>query len=142
MTTMAAAASSAPPSHQVTAHGVAAHRPAEAGRTFSRHLSHATRVPTIGAAEGIDRADRVHTGGIVAIDAAARNAAVAPAVGAAVAAVVHARSAWFGLGHGVGRGASIADGIIVARMGMCCAHERGGQRVVDWLSGEPLPRIC
>jgi hydrogenase expression/formation protein HypE len=42
-------------------------------------------------------------------------------------------------------------GVHAARIGEVVADERrfvrmrtrlGGQRVVDWLSGEPLPRIC
>jgi hydrogenase expression/formation protein HypE len=62
-------------------------------------------------------------------------AAVAAEVADAVLAAMHAHP----------------RGVHAARIGEVVADERrfvrmrtrlGGQRVVDWLSGEPLPRIC
>lgn len=62
-------------------------------------------------------------------------AAVAPEAAEAVLAAMRAHP----LGANAARiGTVLADGHRFVRM----ATRFGGQRVVDWLSGEPLPRIC
>jgi hydrogenase expression/formation protein HypE len=62
-------------------------------------------------------------------------AAVAPAAADAVLAAMRA--------HPLGRAAARIGEVLADEHRFVRMHTRfGGQRIVDWLSGEPLPRIC